>query len=547
MNANRTNLFRKAGLLLAAVMLMAGLFVPTQSARALVGATIVVNSTSDADNAADGVCTLREAIQASINDANYHECTGTGYGSDTIVFSMSGSPVIMLTSNLPAISSGNLTINGSNTGSPVVIDGAGAYRPFYVSGSAALTLRYLTVQHGYSADIGGAVVAWGDLSVYSSSFLNNTSVSEGGAIETTQSSTTLVVNSTFSGNSSGYGGAISNNTGTLTLLNSTLSGNTATSDGGAVSIYDGSGIADPVTTISNTIMANSIGPTDCMNWSQVYPSGGNNIIEKSAAVGYGCDLITASTADPKLGALTGSPVYFPLNLGSPAIDAGDDAICAAASVNNESQNAVTRPRGVHCDIGSYELPIPLLITPADTVILPTNRPSFDWTEYPGAAQYQIQVATNPGFKPVAINKMVKLNSFYLPTKNLLSGTLYYWHVRAKTSKGWTPWSDVFTFTTGNPPSVPVLVAPPNKKVQTTTAPVFSWKASQPPAIGTLAGYYIQVASDKAFTLNLQSASPAGPTYNGFTLTSGTYYWRVRSVAGNGDYSAWALVRIVSIQ
>jgi hypothetical protein len=50
----------------------------------------------------------------------------------------------------------------------------------------------------------------------------------------------------------------------------------------------------------------------------------------------------------------GSPAYFPLNAGSPAINAGDDAICAAAPVSNVSQNGLTRPQGTHCDIGSYE-------------------------------------------------------------------------------------------------------------------------------------------------------------------------------------------------
>jgi len=64
-----------------------------------------------------------------------------------------------------------------------------------------------------------------------------------------------------------------------------------------------------------------------------------------------------------LGSLTGSPAYFPLNAGSPAIDAGDDAICTAAPVSNTSQNGLTRPQGAHCDIGSFELKIYTLFLP----------------------------------------------------------------------------------------------------------------------------------------------------------------------------------------
>ena len=58
--------------------------------------------------------------------------------------------------------------------------------------------------------------------------------------------------------------------------------------------------------------------------------------------------------DPDLGLLTGFPSYYPLNIGSLAIDAGDDAKCAMLS--NQSQNGVIRPQGAHCDIGSYEAP-----------------------------------------------------------------------------------------------------------------------------------------------------------------------------------------------
>jgi hypothetical protein len=67
-----------------------------------------------------------------------------------------------------------------------------------------------------------------------------------------------------------------------------------------------------------------------------------------------------SSTNPNLDALIGSPAYFPLLSGSPAINAGNDAICAAAPVSNTSQNGVTRPQGTHCDIGSYELPITTL-------------------------------------------------------------------------------------------------------------------------------------------------------------------------------------------
>ena len=40
--------------------------------------------------------------------------------------------------------------------------------------------------------------------------------------------------------------------------------------------------------------------------------------------------------------------------GSAAIDAANDAICAAPPVNNLDQRGITRPQGPHCDIGAFE-------------------------------------------------------------------------------------------------------------------------------------------------------------------------------------------------
>ena len=64
--------------------------------------------------------------------------------------------------------------------------------------------------------------------------------------------------------------------------------------------------------------------------------------------------------------MTGKPPYFQLNSASPAIDAGNNSICAAPPVNNTSQNGLTRPQGLNCDIGSYEAPqtrVPLIFVP----------------------------------------------------------------------------------------------------------------------------------------------------------------------------------------
>jgi hypothetical protein len=61
-----------------------------------------------------------------------------------------------------------------------------------------------------------------------------------------------------------------------------------------------------------------------------------------------------------------------LTSSSAAIDRGDSAICAAAPINNTSQNGLTRPQGSRCDIGSYEAPPPPVIDNKVTASSCTN-------------------------------------------------------------------------------------------------------------------------------------------------------------------------------
>ena len=55
-----------------------------------------------------------------------------------------------------------------------------------------------------------------------------------------------------------------------------------------------------------------------------------------------------------------------LGPGSAAIDAANDAICAAPPVNNRDQRGIARPQGPHCDIGAYEA----TLQPITRVFLP---------------------------------------------------------------------------------------------------------------------------------------------------------------------------------
>lgn len=223
-----------------------------------------------------------------------------------------------------------------------------------------LTIRDSTFSANSASSYGGGVFnsGSGTLTVANSTFSANSADFSGGGVYNA-GGTLTITNSTFSANSAtnGSGGGVLNSgSGTLTVTNSSFSGNTAGIVGGGVYISSGTAI------LKNIIIANSPSGGDCvgsLSGLQI-----NNLIEDSV---HACGLTNGSNGniigqDPKLGALTGSPAYFPLNFGSPAIDAGNNTTCASPLVNNQSQNGITRPQDgdgngtAVCDIGSYEAP-----------------------------------------------------------------------------------------------------------------------------------------------------------------------------------------------
>jgi len=192
---------------------------------------------------------------------------------------------------------------------------------------------------------GGGIATSGTVTVSNSTFAGNLADGGGGI---SNSGTLMVSNCTFAGNraDSEYscGGGISNS-GTVTVSNSTFAGNSATALGGGIKNWDGA------VTLKNTIVANS--PTGG-NCSGVITDGGGNLR-------YPDTTCPGINGDPKLGPLqdNGGPTWtMALGPGSAAIDAADDAICAATPVNNLDQRGIVRPQGPHCDIGAFEATLP---------------------------------------------------------------------------------------------------------------------------------------------------------------------------------------------
>jgi DNA-binding beta-propeller fold protein YncE len=334
-----------------------------------VAVTVCSSAISVTSNANSGAGTLRQAIT--------DVCAG---GTITFDNTLSGQ-TIRLASRL--ILDKNMTIDGSSLASSVILNGdtnssntadAGDVQIFYIYNAITppvVTLRTLTLTRGlgdsslYTIPVGGAIHnRGGTLNIYNCTITNHTAVNAGAIAN---AGTATIVNSTFSGNSAtidlgsgqGFGGAIySGNGNNLTIYNSTFSGNSVDAARQGAAIYN-TGILN----YANTIIANSTGPSSCYNFNLGTTSTNtNNLVE--GVTNCGTPAFTSNSNLAALGSYGGPTQTFALSFNSAAFDAGDDATCSAAPVNNLDQRGVVRPVYAHCDIGAYEITSPL--SPGET-------------------------------------------------------------------------------------------------------------------------------------------------------------------------------------
>ncbi|NPA92858.1 MAG: sortase [Chloroflexi bacterium] len=258
----------------------------------------------------------------------------------------------------------------------------------YIASTVSLSDSVFDGNKSTSIGGGGIYAVSAQLTATKVTLKNNQTTGRGGGIYISNSSSGDVdvtfANSTFSNNSGGDGGAAYVESGDLTLINVTVAdspnGNGLQNGGGTL-------------TLANSIVSNNAA-TNCVG---TITDNGNNISSDGS-----CGFTAASSmnnTDPQLGTLTGSPDYYPLQSTSPAIDAGDNTVCSAAPVNNESENGVARPQDGDyngtfiCDIGAYEaLGAPTWTpTPTDTPTptatftpAPTSTPTATFTPTPTA-------------------------------------------------------------------------------------------------------------------------------------------------------------------
>lgn len=217
---------------------------------------------------------------------------------------------------------------------------------------------------------------------------------------------------------------------------------------------------------------------------------------------------------------------------------------------------------------AIEPPVLTALLPADLLTL---RPTFNWAAGTSPSgphivnSYLLQISADSGFSTIyrtaTILSSASNPTQYIPTTDLLPAVKFYWRVRANnTLLGASDWSTPSSFTTANPPTVPVLVSPSNTRVSTT--PTLTWKQVYLQSITTFATYQIEIFNTKVdvdtitpvFTANdtLHDAVSPDPSLSLKTTLSykvpdtaalapaTTYYWRVKAFNTDGAYSTSSL-------
>jgi predicted outer membrane repeat protein len=324
----------------------------------------------------DGVLTLNAVAlsgnQASNNDGGgiYNLGTLTVTGS---IFSGNSAPFGGAIRNGGTVAVTNSTLSGNSASA----DGGGIENY-----GGTLTVTDSTLSGNSARYDGGAIRTSGTLAVTNSTLSGNSATNHGGGIDNVRGTLTVtdstlsgnstefgggldnggtlaVTNSTLSGNFGTFGGGIFNNVGTVAVTNSTLSGNSSFVGGGidnyvgTVAVTNstlsgnsgfiiGGGIRDDfgTVTLNNSIVANS-------------PSGG----DVGGGLSGGHNLFGAVALGPL--ADNGGPTQtMALPAGSPAIDAGDNALAVDANgqplTTDQRGMPVARIQGGTVDIGAFE-------------------------------------------------------------------------------------------------------------------------------------------------------------------------------------------------
>ena len=195
---------------------------------------------------------------------------------------------------------------------------------------------------------------------------------------------------------------------------------------------------------------------------------------------------------------------------------------------------------------------PTLYTPNNGITLDNSSYVYlVWLRMSGTTGFEVEVDTSNTFEspydtiydPSSASYSNNLGGWNVRVSPLLSGTTYYWRVRALNDIDTSDWSYIRRFNTPYQlTTAPTLVSPTNGSTEIAPSGVeLLWDG-----IDNVTGYRYQVATDNAFASIVRSGTTAGTSVSCNLMFGTTYYWRVQGYNASGN-SVWSAVWNFSTQ
>ena len=215
----------------------------------------------------------------------------------------------------------------------------------YITSGSTVTVHGSIMAYNETASNGGGIYNNGTLTINRSLLLKNKAAGAAGALIVDNGGTGNITNTTIACNqATKFGNVTLDGTAGLSVSNSTI-------------VYNVAGWGSAVTEkvkVGNSILWGNRNTSNILD-NCPFVSSGYNIVDSPFCAGD-----HHFFTNPNLGLLSNLSSYpytlvYPLLPGSPAIDTASDAICLLLPTPRVDQRAVTRPQGVRCDRGAFEL------------------------------------------------------------------------------------------------------------------------------------------------------------------------------------------------
>ncbi len=180
----------------------------------------------------------------------------------------------------------------------------------------------------------------------------------------------------------------------------------------------------------------------------------------------------------------------------------------------------------------YQLHKPNLTAPdSNASNLDFSLVNLSWDTVGSATNYIYQVSENSDFSRIFAGGSTVLN--FASISNLDYGTRYYWRVKAQNDSGYSPWSNVWTFTTKL--IYPEIISPADGEQDVGIPVILSWHP-----VRSALNYMVKLADNPDFNDSVIYNITDTTLQLNYLQQNTTYYWQIKAFSSIAQ-SDWSPV------